>query len=337
MMANRSSKTPLALLTGGNGFLGSRIARRLTSLGWRVNAIVRRKGLARDLRLPLVEEIEGDFVSRYVTSPAATGCDVVIHCAAGAGPDLEPVRRLNVEGTRTMVDVALAARVKRYVHISTIAVYDIAGAPLVTEETPLKTQGEPYGLTKAEADRVVFEAIDRGLPATILRPGAILGVHPTSTWAVKMPIAVRDRELKLTDDGGDSWPFVHVEDLVDAVLLAIESEKAVGRAYNMVDSHRTSREYTDEIRGWFGTRPLASTPRDQLPPNAYWTGRIDAARIRTELGYAPKRTYEEGMAEAEAYWRSREAMPVFLSVAKRIARFASRAGRSFRRGNGTSR
>lgn len=337
MTANQSSKGPLALLTGGNGFVGSRVARRLTSLGWRVSAIVRRKGLAPDLRLPLVEEIEGNFVSRYVASPAAAGCDVVIHCAAGVGPDLEPVRRLNVEGTRTMVDVALAAKAKRYVHISTIAVYDMAGAPLVTEETPLTTQGDAYGLTKAEADRVVFEAIDNGLPATILRPGAILGVHPTSTWAVKMPITVRDRKLKLKDDGGDSLPFVHVEDLVDTVLLAIESEKAVGRAYNMVDSHRTWREYTDEIRGWFGTKPLESTPRDQLPPNAYWTGRIDATRIRTELGYAPKRTYEEGMAEAAAYWRSREAMPAFLSVAKRIASFASRAGRSFCRGNGTRR
>jgi len=309
MAANPSPKTPLALLTGGNGFVGSRLARRLVSLGWRVRAIVRKKGAAPDLRSPSVEEIEGDFVSRYVASPAAAGCDAVIHCAAGAGPDLEPLRRLNVEGTRTMAEVALAARAKRYVHVSTVAVYDIAGAPLVTEDTPLKTQGDPYGLTKAEADRVVLGAMGAGLPGVILRPAAILGVHPTSTWAVKMPGIVRDRKMKLKDDGGDSWPFVHVENLVDAILLAIESDRAIGRAYNMVDEHRTWREYTDEIRGWFGTEPLETIPRAELAPNAYWTGKVDASRIRSELGYAPKKTYDEGMAEAAAYWRSREATP----------------------------
>ena len=309
MTTNQPSKSPLALLTGGNGFVGSRVARRLVSLGWRVRAIVRKKGAAPDLRSPLVEEIEGDFVSRYVASPAAAGCDAVIHCAATAGPDLEPVRRLNVEGTRTIAEVALAARAKRYVHVSTVGVYDIAGAPLVTEDTPLKTQGDPYGLTKAEADRLVLRAIDGGLPGVILRPGAILGAHPTSTWAVKIPGMVRDRKIKLKDDGGDSWPFVHVEDLVDAVLRAIESERAVGRVYNMVDDHRTWREYSDEVRVWFGTEPLESTPRAELASNAYWTGKIDATRVRAELGYTPKRTYEEGMAEAAAYWRLREATP----------------------------
>ena len=314
MAANQPAKSPLALLTGGNGFVGSRVARRLVSLGWRVRAIVRKKGNEPELRAPLVEEIEGDFVSRYAASPAAAGCDVVIHCAATAGPDLEPVRRVNVEGTRTMTEVALAARAKRYVHVSTVSVYDIAGAPVVTEETALKTQGDPYGLTKAEADRVVLEAMGRGLPATILRPGAILGAHPTSTWAVKIPGMVRDRKIKLKDDGGDSWPFVHVENLVDSILLSIESDRAVGRVYNMVDEQRTWRVFTDEIRGWFGSEPLESTPRAELAPNAYWTGRVDATRIRAELGYAPKRTYEEGMAEAAAYWRARAAAPTAESA-----------------------
>jgi nucleoside-diphosphate-sugar epimerase len=309
MTAKQPAQAPLALLTGGNGFVGSRVARRLVSLGWRVRAIVRKKGIAPELNTPLVEEIEGDLVSRYLVSPAAAGCDAVIHCAAGAGPDLEPVRRINVDGTRTMSEVALAARAKRYVHISTIGVYDIAGAPVVTEDTPLKTQGDPYGLTKAEADRVVLDAMVRGLPATILRPGAILGVHPTSTWAVKIPGMVRDRKIKLKDDGGDSWPFVHVENLVDAILLSIESDRAVGRVYNMVDEHRTWREYTDEIRAWFESEPLDSIPRAELPLNGYWTGRIDASRIRSELGYAPKLTYEDGMAEAATYWKSREATP----------------------------
>lgn len=303
-MTETRAETPLVLLTGGNGFVGSRVARRLVSLGWRVRAIVRSAGAAPELRSPLVEEIEGDFVLPEVSGPAARGVDYVLHAAATAGPDLDAVRRVNTDGTRTMVEAALAAKVRRYVQISTVSVYAASGLDVADEDAPLKESGEPYGLTKAEGDRIVLEAMKRGLSATILRPGAILGAHPTSTWAVRVPARVRDREVKLRDDGLDTLPWVHVMDLVDAALLALESDRAAGRVYTLADGHMTWREYTDRVRSWFGTAPLDVIPREELPAGAYSKTRFDAGRIRRELGYEPKRTFEEGMAEAEAYWRA---------------------------------
>ena len=77
----------------------------------------------------------------------------------------------------------------------------------------------------------------------------------------------------------------------------------MGRVYNVVDGHMTWKEYTDEIRGWFGTPPLEVIPKEQVPDGGYWIGKVDARRIRTELEYEPQRTYAEGMAEAGNHWR----------------------------------
>ena len=290
-------------MTGASGFVGSRVALRLAALGSRVRAIVRRPGAASDLGSAGIEEIEGDFVDRDLARRAAIGADFVVHCAATSGPDLDPVRRVNAKGTVSVVDAALAAGSRRYVHISTCSVYRTDGLTLVDEEAPLKETGDPYGVTKAEADRIVLDAAAGGLRSVILRPGAILGVHPTSTWAIKMPARVRDRQIKLTIDGGNAVPYVHVEDLVDATLLALGNERAVGRVYNIVDGHMTWKDFTDEIRGWFGTTPLDVVPKDQVPDGGYWLGKFDASRIRAELSYAPRRTYAEGMAEAGRHWR----------------------------------
>lgn len=292
------------LLTGGNGFVGSRIARRLAGAGRRVRAIVREKGAAPELSEAgvgsWVEEIEGDFTATEVAEKATRGASAVIHCAATVGPDMETARRVNVEGTRTMVEAALRARVRRYVQISTVSVYARIPEELLDENAPLKQEGDPYGFTKADADRVVLEAMERGLPAVILRPGAILGLHRTSTWAVKVPQRIRDGQTKLRGDGREPIPWVQIQDLVDAVLLALDDDRAVGRIYNVADGHTTWRRYTDDVRAWFGAPPLEETPVTEF--GEYWMGRFDASRIRRELGYAPRRSYEQGMGEAAEYW-----------------------------------
>ncbi len=294
---------PTVLLTGGSGFVGSRVARRLSWLGYPIRAIVRRRGVSPDLQAPSVVEIEGDFVDPAVAGPAARGCALAVHCAATAGPDLDAVRRVNLGGTSAVIDAALGAGCTRFLHISTISVYAEGTELTVDEGSPLTSEGGPYGVTKAEADRAVLEAMARGLRPTILRPGAILGAHPTSTWAVRVPTRVRDRVIKLEAGGADWLPWVHVENLVDALLLALESDRSVGRVYNLVDGHVTWRAYTDEVRSWFGSPPLEEVPAVDLPAGRPWMGRFEARRIREELGYAPRLTYEEGMAEAAEYWR----------------------------------
>jgi nucleoside-diphosphate-sugar epimerase len=295
------------LLTGATGFVGSRIARRLLAHGSPVRSIVRRGGADSSLIHPLYEEVVGDFVDPAVASRAAEGCSRVIHAAATGGPDLEPVRRVNVDGTVSMLAAARAAGATRFVHISTVSVYDVRGLERVDEESPLKVTGDPYGVTKAEGDRRVIAAAAEGLPATILRPSAILGVHPTSTWAVVVPRRVRDRQLKLLRGGGNTMPFVHVEDLVDAIEMGLQIPRAVGRVFNVLARNGTWREYTDEVRTWFDTPPLDPVPEADAAGQLFWTGSFQAERIAQELGWRPSRTYEAGMAEAAEHWREARA------------------------------
>ena len=292
------------LLTGATGFVGSRVARSLAQAGRRVRAIVRAKGapeLAVPEVAPWIEEIEGDFTRPETAAAAALGVDAVVHCAATGGPDMETARHVNVVGTRSMLAAARAPGVRRYVHVSTLSVYvRTPREDVIDESSPLKEDGDPYGATKAEGDRVVLEASRGGLPAVIVRPGAILGFHRTSTWAVRMPARIRDRQMKLRGDGREPIPWVHVDDLADTILLALEDDRAVGRVYDMTDGAVTWREYTDEVRGWFGTPPLESIPEAEI--GGYAMARFEAGRVRRELGYRPRRDYASGMAEAAAYW-----------------------------------
>jgi len=301
------------LVTGANGFVGSRLARRLAEAGAKVRALVRRPGEIEELTKAGVTEIVGDFVDEDVAKRAAADVDVVVHAAATVGLDIEPVRVVNVAGTRSMIAAARATGARRFVQISTLGVYDLRANPqLVDEDAPLKTDGDPYGVTKAEADAAVLEAMTADVRATILRPGPVLGVHPTSTWAVMVPERVRDEgktALRINGkviDGSNTWSWVHAENLADALVLVLENEAAVGRVYNVVDGHTTWGAYTDDIRRWFGTPRLHAKPKEELPLHPLWTGRYSADRIRRELSWTPRLTYADGMGEAEAYWRARE-------------------------------
>jgi len=301
------------LVTGANGFLGTRLARRLAKAGAKVRALVRRPGEIEDLTKAGVTEHVGDFVNEDVAQRAAADVDAVVHTAAALGPDIEPVRRVNVAGTRSMIAAARATGVRHFVQISTVAVYDLLANPqLVDEDSPLKTEGDPYAVTKAEADVAVLEAMSAGLRATILRPVQILGLHPTSTWAVIVPARVRDEGKTAllikgqVIDGSNTWSWVHAENLADALFLVLEKEAAVGRVYNVVDGQTTWREFTDDVRRWFGRPPIDTEPNQTLARHPLWTGRYSAERIRRELGWTPRLTYADGMGEAEAYWRARE-------------------------------
>jgi nucleoside-diphosphate-sugar epimerase len=206
-------------------------------------------------------------------------------------------------GTRTIAEAALAAGVARFVQISTVAVYPLT-AERIDESHPLKESGDPYGWSKADAEREIFALIARGLKATILRPNLILGAHPTSTWGSKVPARIKAGQFKLMGDGLSKIGWIHVEDLVDAAHLAVAKEVAVGRAYNLVAGHVTWRQYVDVVRSWFGAPEPESVPLESLPPGAYWQGEFVTDRIREELGFQPRRTFAEGMAEAEAWWKA---------------------------------
>jgi nucleoside-diphosphate-sugar epimerase len=180
--------------------------------------------------------------------------------------------------------------------------------PLLDEDGPLKSAERKYphspaaspfyGLTKAEGERALRREMEKGLAATIFRPGIVLGVHPTSCWAHQVPVKIRAGQVALRGDGNDPLPWTHVENLRYALELALDHPVSIGRAYNVFDGHISWRRYLEDVRSWFPDAPPAPTVEGES-----FIGRSSAARIVEELGYTTRRTYEEGMAEAGEWWR----------------------------------
>jgi nucleoside-diphosphate-sugar epimerase len=260
-----------ALVTGATGTVGSVVTRRLASAGCRVRPVSRRE--------------LGDPALLW---RAARTSDFVVHCAGATLADLTECRRANVDTTRNLVSAALAARCT-LVHLSTLSVYDDGVGPTFDEQSRLWTQpGSVYGFTKAEAERIVRAGGARGLAAIILRPGMVLSMHPRSRWG---PLA-----LERARASGDSIlpfpeiPYVHVDNLAEAVVLAASRPAARGRAYNVVDGVGDGAEYLAAVYGALGR------PAPPVPPDAPRL-RFAAEKIRAELGYAPVDRWKHFLAE----------------------------------------
>ena len=143
----------------------------------------------------------------------------------------------------------------------------------------------------------------RGLPATIFRLGAVLGVHPTSAWAVKVPDKLRSGLVPLRGDGSDLLPWTHIDNVVHAIALSLDRPASIGRAYNVVDGEIAWRDFIEEMRSWFPGAPPA--PVIPVRPEDAFVRHCPNDRLKAELGYAPIRTYAAGMAEAAAWWKKR--------------------------------
>jgi nucleoside-diphosphate-sugar epimerase len=307
-------ETPV-LVTGGSGFVGSHLASRLAAAGARVRALVRRRGDHPGLGSPNITQVEGDFVDPETARRACEGMTFVVHSAATIGSDLAEARRVNAGGTAALAAAAREAGCRRFIHISTVSVYDWeSGGGVFDETAPLKTVEKAYphtpaaapyyGLSKAEAERALQIEMDRGLAATILRLGAVLGIHPTSSWSILVPAKIREGHVSLA--GGSELPWTHVENVGYAMDLALSNPASIGRAYNVVDGHVPWSRYVEDVRIWFPDAPPApGLAAEPSKPQGSFVSRCSSDRIRSELGYAPLRSYEEGMAEAEAWWREK--------------------------------
>lgn len=292
------------LLTGATGFIGGRTAAHLRRAGHEVVSPVRRTSST--LAAMEVVQLDGGFEA--VTPEALAGVEVAIHAAATVGPDPDTGVAVNVEGTRRVLTACEQAGVPTLVHVSTTSVYDRpdSGDVAVTEETPLvpfdaETAGV-YARTKAEAERVLHGA--EATAVAILRPPAVLGAGPTSTWGRRIPDRVSTGEA-VPLQRGSTFAFVHVDDLVDAILaaagLALEPDAPAPvpgdvpgmRVANVVGGHVTVADYLDAVVDLLPARPPAQPGRQETG----WTGRFSTDQLPRLFGVAPYRSFARGMAE----------------------------------------
>jgi nucleoside-diphosphate-sugar epimerase len=218
------------LVTGASGFVGGRLAERLVlECGAQVRTTMRSVGRAAALsRLP-VEIALADLRDREATAAAVAGCDVVFHCARGVDGSERERRAVDVEGTRHLLDASVHAGVGRFVHTSTVVVYEIPPSGAVDERSRLGKSGDSYAVAKREAERIALSYTER-LALTVLQPTVVYGPH-AGVYGREILDELLSARIPLVEAGEGICNALYVDDLVTAMLLAATSERAPGETF----------------------------------------------------------------------------------------------------------
>ena len=295
------------LVTGGAGFFGTHLIRRLLEAGITVRAL--------DL-LPLpdpdfsphVEVIEGDVRDPTAVGRAVAGVDLIYHAAA-----LVPITRagrmfraVNVEGTRQVLEAARRAGVGHVVHISSSAVYGIPKRVPVDEDAPYNPLGA-YERSKVEAERLCEAYRARGLTVTILRPSTIVGPGRLGILEVLFEWIHRGRPVYILGSGSNSYQLVSTRDFAEVCLLV--GARGTGDDFNIgAADFGTLREDLEALIRHAGTAShVVSVPPIfvryglqildwlRLSPFVQWHYRtidrnfyVDTAKARRVLSWKPK-------------------------------------------------
>lgn len=233
------------LVTGATGFLGARLAEILSN---RENARVTGIGRQLDRVSWLTDkgvDLEAvDLLDTEALKSVVEGKDVIIHSAAALGGDPDMAHRVNVEATKKLVQLAGEAGVSRFVHVSTVGVYDMKGLTEVDESAPLATDHpSTYPRTKALAEvRAVEMAADYNLELSMVRPSMIYGPGH-GVWSEGMFKNIMQGNPVYLGDGSANFNPVYIDDVVDAIILCATNPKAAGEAFNVSAEITTWREF----------------------------------------------------------------------------------------------
>ena len=268
------------LVTGANGLVGSHLVDLLVQRGESVRALVLPDDPSERLRTGNVEVLRGDLRNAESVVLAVTGVDRVLHCAARKGPwgPWDQYEAVNVQGVRNLLRAAMAAGVRRFVHVSSITVLgsDINGSG--DESLPFRHEPNPYTRSKIQAELLLQEEIRRNqAPVTIVRPGLIYGPRDTGSFG-RFASLLQQGKMVVIGPGMNHLPLVYVRDVAESILLAAEKSRAIGGAYNIVnDQPVTQREYVAAIATELGV----AFPKRHIPYSAALT----AARLGESVGH----------------------------------------------------
>jgi len=316
-------------LTGATGYTGGRLLSVLTGRGDTVRALSRPSS-KRPRLSPAPTWIEGDLGDRPALERLVEGAETVIHLAAvyrTAGHPDAYYREVNVEGTARLLEAAAAAGVRRFVHTSTVGVHGDIEHPPADETTPF-APGDVYQATKAEADSLALDFhARRGVPVTVVRPGAIYG--PGETRLLKLFRAIARGRYAVVGSGQAYYHPVYIDDLVQGYLLALERPEAVGEAFIIAGpSFVTQQELAETIARATGGRilpfhvpvaplrwlaalceavcvPLGVEPPLHRRRVEFWTKSraFSTDKARRLLGYEPSVDLETGAARTAAWYK----------------------------------
>ncbi len=255
----------VALVTGATGFVGSNLVDVLSKAGWRVRILRRRTSSLAALRGMSFDSWEGDVTAPESLAPAMQGCDAVFHAAGVVmdfwRPDPEKLRRVNVQGTRNVVQAALAAGVPRLVYTSSQGALGFAPDDTPLDETQrfnIPPDAYPYGYSKHLAEQEVQAAVAQGLSAVIVNPSVVMGPRDVYLLNSRIILEIARGRIPLMPPGGIN--VVDVHDVARGHLLALQNGR-VGERYLLAGHNVSNVQLAREIAAVLGVRP----PRGAIP------------------------------------------------------------------------
>jgi nucleoside-diphosphate-sugar epimerase len=247
-----------ALVTGSTGYVGGYLVTSLVESGWEVKATGRRD---RPGNLPAeVDYQTADLAGDDDLAPLVDGTTHVFHLAGASSTrsDEEEMERVNVVGTTRLVEAAADAKVARFLHMSTTAVYgEEEQLPLPVREDVEPHPSRGYGKAKLGAEQAVWAAGDKGLPVVVLRPVSVYGPGAVKLLAsAVLDVAIEHRaglERLAVHSDPTEQRMVHLDDVLGATLHLAEHDDAVGRAFNVTSGvYPTSHEVAEALAEQFG-------------------------------------------------------------------------------------
>jgi nucleoside-diphosphate-sugar epimerase len=317
-------------LTGASGYTGGRLLEALRNRGDEVAVLVRPGSLTDRVRARASRLVEGVLGDAAAAGRLVEGADAVVHVAAvyrTAGHPDAYYREVNVVGTERLLEAAARAGLRRFVHTSTVGVHGHVERPPADESAPI-APGDIYQETKAQAEALALRFHrERGVPVTVVRPGAIYG--PGETRLLKIFRAIARGRYAIVGTGRTFYHPVYVDDLVAGFLLALDREEAVGEAFlvcgpsyvsqsdlaALIAKHTGGRVLPFRIPArpiqWAGDVveavcvPLGLEPPLHRRRVDFWTKSraFTIEKARRVLGYAPKVDLDEGIARTAASYR----------------------------------
>jgi dTDP-glucose 4,6-dehydratase len=311
------------LVTGGAGFIGSNLVRLLLAEAPDLE-ITNLDKLTYAGNLENLADVAGSPRYRFVRSDVADpgevgsvfeqGFDAVLHLAAETHvdrslEDAAPFLRTNVLGTQVLLEAARRHGVGRFVHISTDEVYGSAPPEASFDEHAAIRPSSPYAASKASGDMLVLSYVHTfRLPAVILRCTNNYGPYqfPEKMIPLMIANALEDRPLPVYGDGLQARDWIHVEDYCRAILQALRRGRE-GEIYNVSAGRpRTNLEVIRTLLGLLGKPESLITFVEDRPGHDRRYA-LDSRKFREELGWQPRRSFEEGLAATVKWNRSNAA------------------------------
>jgi nucleoside-diphosphate-sugar epimerase len=307
-------------VTGATGFVGGVLARKLRGAGHQVRASVRNPDKAQELQTIGVKLFKGDVTDKGSMREAMTGVDGVYHVAGWykiGTKDKSDGEKVNVQGTRNVLELMQELKISRGVYTSTLAVNSDTHGQLVDESYHFRGKHlSEYDRTKAAAHDIAKEFIAKGLPLVIVMPGLIYGPGDTSTVRTNIISLLKGQLPMLPDQTKLCW--AHVDDIVQGHILAMEKGKPgetyiiAGEPYKVAEAFQVASQVAGKRAPMiaphyvFKVMSTLARPFDNFLPESYTSEGLriiagvtymgDNSKAKRELGYDP-RSLREGWVE----------------------------------------